>query len=403
MTINKIGSLNIVKKLFGDKEVIKEVINGNVIYEKTTGAPIYGVSGLTNSSTSLTRTDDSIDKTYSVNTTTGVINSDFDSVFPWNEITVDEVSTNDPDNKAKMVKFPDMWFRVGTDSYGISDVAVSKRRGDVGDWYKVDGFYYGCYGAQKYTVNGVTMLKSKTGNLRSMNSGNNNFSRGDYRTYARNTGTGFFQLDLYHQAVLRFLWLIEFAEKNDRAIGSGVYVGVSGASSAVTSGSTDFLDNYNAQSGYDPSTKQMRWHYIEDFVGNAFEFVDGFYYSNGLYATANPDNFSDNATGKNALSYSYAYSTYVNYPVLVSLGWDSNNPFLVFPNRVANDSSYSTYFAVSHACRTSPNFENARLGRSYYNSASSSNGVFWYDKTNAGQPVSAYGSTGARLLYKPTN
>lgn len=44
--------------------------------------PIYGVSGLYQESPALTRTDDSVGLSFAINSGTGAISSDFNSVFP---------------------------------------------------------------------------------------------------------------------------------------------------------------------------------------------------------------------------------------------------------------------------------------------------------------------------------
>ena len=213
------------------------------------GSPIYGVSGLYQSNPLLTRTDDAVGMTELFNYSTGEISSDFDSVFPWNEATVETVNGN------KFLHLPDMWFRVGKDSSNrVTDIAVSKTQGSTGDWYKVDSFYYSCYGGsvannKLCSVSGVARKYSAT--------------RANFRTYAAANGSGYHQLDLYHHTVMMFLWWIEWADKNSQNIMRGVDNGT-----ARNTGGTDSL---STPSGFNTSTQQMRWHYIEDYIGNGYE------------------------------------------------------------------------------------------------------------------------------------
>lgn len=97
-------------------------------------------------------------------------------------------------------------------------------------------------------------------------------------------------------------------------------------------------------SGYETAYAQMRYHYIEDFVGNFFGFVDGSVgtgSSGGIqYVTADPAYFGDTSANHNSLAF--------NYPTggncLAAMGWDDNNPFLCLPRATVNDSSRNTYF-----------------------------------------------------------
>ena len=138
--------------------------------------PIYGVSGLAsdNSTTSLTRTDDAVGKSYAINSATGAVASDFDNLFPWNEAEIVI------DTAGKFLKLPEMYFRVGTNgNYEIKDIAVSKAPTGIGAWYKVDPFCIGCYGGSVSN----NKLQSVSGESRS-----NNITRANFRTFAKENG-----------------------------------------------------------------------------------------------------------------------------------------------------------------------------------------------------------------------
>jgi hypothetical protein len=288
--------------------------------------PIYGVSGLYQSAPALTRTDDAVDKTFTINSSSGTIVSDFDDLFPWNVATLETVDGNE------FIHMPDMWFRIGTDANDyITDVAVSAQQGPTGNWYKVNSFYYSRYGGS--TSNGK--LVSVSGAARTHTQ-----TRAQFRALAMANGDGYFQEDLYHKTVMDFLWWIEWATKDSASIMTGRIAdsGTSGDSSVRPTGGTDTL---TTPSGFETAYKQMRWHYIEDFVGNLLEFVDGFVSTGGIrYVSAIPANYSDKTSGMNASFNSPTSSG----KCIAAFGWDANNPFLCLPKLTVSNNSYNTYF-----------------------------------------------------------
>ena len=342
---------------------------------------IYGVSGLYQSSPTLTRTDDAVGLSATVNSSTGLVSSDFDSVFPWNEATVETIGNN------KFLHMPDMWFRIGVDANNnITDIAVSKVQGTTGNWYKVDSFYYGCYGG---SVDANNKLCSVTGVARQHTN-----TRAEFRAYAAANGSGYHQLDLYHHTVMVFLWLIEWANKNSQSIMRGRDSSQGGTlAKPVNTGGTDSL---TSPSGFNTSTKQMRYHYIEDFVGNFYELVEGSVgdgtAGSTQYVTADPSKFSDSTYGLNALSYNSPASG--NGNCLAALGWDSNNPFLVLPKEVVNNSSYSKYF-----CDYGSTSNNVVLSvGTRWSSSEALHGVLYFGRGSASY---ATVDVSSRLLYKP--
>lgn len=294
-------------------------------------APIYGISGLATTIPTLTRTDDSIGMGFEINTENGEIRSDFNNEFPWSECQIVE------DEAGKFIKFPEMWFRVGVNSsYQITDIAVSPTYGLGDNWYKVDPFMYACYGAS-YENDKLWSLSGKTRQA--------SVTKSQFRTYAKNIGEDYHLLDLYHYTVLVFLFWIEFATTDSRSIMTGrySYSGTNGGQSKINTG---YTDNLNTPSGYELSYRQMRYHYIEDFVGNIMEFVEGCYlygYGSKNYVTSNPEHFSESTTNMQQLCYSNPNSSY-SYPTISSIGWDANHPFMVLPITHISNSSYNTYF-----------------------------------------------------------
>lgn len=294
-------------------------------------APIYGVSGLYNSAPALTRTDDAVDLDFVINSSTGAVDSDFDNVFPWNEAEIVE------DAAGKFLKMPDMYFRVGVDNESrITDVAVSAMPSGSGDWYEVPSFMYGCY--LGYIES--NKLRSKTGYTPAYNR-----TRAQFRTAAAANGDGYCQEDLYHATVMMFLWWIEFANKNSQAVMKGreYGTGTAGGSSRRNTGGTDGVET---PSGFETVYGQMRWHGIEDWVGNMWRFRDGICmpdWGGDYYVTDDPTKFAD--TTANMVTLSYKAPTNKSWNNCISAyGWDADHPFMCMPCETVNNSSYNTYF-----------------------------------------------------------
>lgn len=342
--------------------------------------PIYGVSGLYQSNPALTRTDDAVEMSFAINSSTGAISSDFNDVFPWNEATVEIIGGN------TFLHMPEMWFRVGWDSsLRITDIAVSKAQGVTGNWYKVDSFYYSCYGGsvssgKLRSVSGVSRQASAT--------------RAQFRSYAAANGSGYFQEDLYHKTVMSFLWWIEWATKNSSSIMTGRTSG-SGTSGGATLRPTGGTNSITTPSGFETAYAQMRYHYIEDFIGNMLELVDGNVGSgDNYYVTASPAAYSDATTGHANLSYGYPSNASASNRCISAFGWDADNPFLCQPiEQVGTD--YTIHFCDANAsannvalyCGMPYSYTGAYYGLSYYDRSTASS-------TGTG--------VGGRLLYKPT-
>ena len=340
-------------------------------------APIYGVSGLYDSATALTRTDDAVGMSYTIDRETGCIHSDFDNAFPWNKTKIVDLPAG------KFVSFPEMYFRIGVDAAcRITDVAVSAEPSGSGKWYKVEPFMYGCYGASV----AEDKLRSVSGVDRA-----NCCTRETFRKFAANNGDGYFQLDLYHRNVLLLLWLIEWATKDSASVMAGrIYKsGNSGGWSRRPTGGTDSVET---PSGFETEYGQMRWHYIEDFVGNIFEMVDGICLhgeNQKDFVTDDPACFSDTDEGKRPLSYNNPKNGEI-----AALGWDESNPFLFMPIETVENEDNDTYFCneVYHFAGNPVLYCGA-----IYNYAGAYCGVFYLYSGSAGN---AGGNLGARLLKK---
>jgi hypothetical protein len=168
------------------------------------------------------------------------------------------------------------------------------------------------------------------------------------------------------------LWFIEFATKKSDSIMTGRIAG-SGTQGGNAVRQTGGTDNLSTPSGFETAYGQMRYHYIEDFIGNMQEFVDGVC-CKGVgdydYVTDDPDNFSDDTTGKTPLCYPVP-----NNHWLAALGWDNDNPFMCMPAETngAGDAvffgDYSDYADASDPvlfCGASYDNGIARYGLAYF-------------------------------------
>ena len=342
---------------------------------KEPDAPIYGVYGLTDKSTALTRTDDAVGLRFEIDRSSGAITSDFNDVFPWNVAEIVD------DDAGKFVSFPEMYFRIGTTAAGaITDVAVSAQPSGGGKWYRVAPFMYGCYGAsisegKMRSVSGVERAGERT--------------REQFRDFAFSTGDGYIPIDLYHRNVLMLLWWIEFATKESRSIMTGrIYnSGTEGGCARRPCGGTDEL---TTPSGFEPKYGQMRYHFIEDFIGNVWEMVDGISMSGEDeydYVTNIPANFSDKHDGKSALPWLNPSDG-----VVAAYGWDPDNPFLFMPIATVDNDDCDTYFCnyVFHYAGDPVMLAGAR-----YNNAGARYGLSYGNFTGATNSGANYGS---RLL-----
>lgn len=312
-------------------------VNSNIVSDWTARTMIYGVKWTNDTSTTMERTDDAIGMTYAINSSSGEIASDFNDVFPWTEA---KVETDECGNV--MLHMPEMWFRVDTDEDGnICAVAVSNQEGATGNWYHTDEFYYGCYGgyvsdSKLYSKSGQTQRSSET--------------RAKFRTYAKNMGDGYCQLDLYHLTVMTFLWWIEWATKDSASIMKGRYkysgkMHTAGGAKIVATGGTDSL---TTPSGFETAYEQMRYHYIEDFIGNTYKYVDGATWNTNLYVTADPSLYSDSTEnfelwGKDGDRNKVTGST-------LAFGWISSQPFLIWSTKNNADDTISYVTGFCNCC-----------------------------------------------------
>ena len=346
-----------------DRLEIKTAVEGGA-----GSSDIYGVSWTNDETTTMTRTDNATEMTYAISN--GKIASDFDNVFPYNQMKREEIDGN--------------FFRIDYDeNKKITGVAVSETQGSGDNWYATRPFYYGAYGASS----DGTVLKSVSGATRLAN-----ITRAVARQRAMAVGEGYHQRDLYAGTILMFLWWIEFATKNSQNIMTGF------TGSVKQTGGTDSI--YNEEegenfcvSGYNTSTNQVVWHGIEDYFGNLREWEDGIT-GNGTsggeqYVSDDYTLYDDYSGGSKMSPLSYNSPT-TSGSCLEALGWDETKPFLCQPIATRDDSNYASGFCDYGS--TSNNVVSYR-GASYSTSANSGVSCFSRDGVS-----SSRANSGCRLL-----
>lgn len=349
-------------------EIITNISSGG-------SSAIYGVSWENDETTTMTRTDDAAEMTYAISN--GKVASDFDNVFPYNQMKRQVIDGN------TFVYVPAMYFRITADeNKKITSVAVSETQGDGDGWYATRPFYYGAYGASS----DGTVLKSVSGASRKYST-----TRANARTQAMAVGTGYHQRDLYAGTILMFLWWIEFATKNSASVMTGTRYG-------KTTGNTDSI--YNEEegenfcvSGYNTSTSQMVWHGIEDYIGNGYECEDGITgdgTSGGVqYVSDDYTLYDDYSSGSKMSALSYNSPT-TSGNCLEALGWDEEKPFLCQPIATRSDSNYTTGF-----CNYGSTSNNIVSCRGCHAPSLAGNGVSNFTRNNVSY---TYADIGCRLL-----
>ena len=198
MQVN-LNNVNLLYYLNGNNRVnvSKLKLNGTQIWTSP-ASPVFGISNIGHITASdprptLVRTDDSVGKTFSINSNTGEITSDFDGEFPWNQMTEETDA-----NGNVFINIPELYIRVTYDGIYVDGLAVSNTPRDGGNWV-----HYSAFKIAKYVSLNPTKLVSKANQ-----SGNISFSNfTGYQSLPTNYGI----LPYYRMLELEILAMIEYA------------------------------------------------------------------------------------------------------------------------------------------------------------------------------------------------
>lgn len=353
-------------------------------------AKIYGVDGVGQSNPTLTRTDSAEGLTYSVGASE--ITSDFDKCFPWSDMceVVDESGN-------VFIRIPKFYSKVTKNANGTYKHQLSGFRYDGFSTLFVDGkgneIDYVLVG--KYEASGsAAKAESKSGKTCLVN-----ITLPGMRTACAANGEGYQQYDFLIDAIIKELFLIEFATTNSQSIMKGWTDGSNSA--ALQTGHTDNVKtasgswNTNHEAGDTGCNTDghhaCKYRGIENPWGNVWKWCDGITFSSEkVYICLDPTKYKSedtsqpyNYVGKRAMSNGYCKKVehFERYPLL---GYTSEIGG-------SENTYYSDYYYQSSGGTV--------LGvGGYWNGGSSAGLWCWVGYYTASI---SYSSFGGRLCYKP--
>lgn len=251
-------------------------------------AKIYGVDKVGQSNPTLVRTDSAVGKNYIKGASE--IKSDFDNCFPWCDMH--EVL----DSQGNVfIKIPKFYSKITRNGDGTYKHQISGVRYDGFTTLFVDGkgneIDYVLVG--KYEASG-----SKTKAV--SQSGKNvlvNITLPEMRAACMANGEGYQQYDFLIDAIIKELFLIEFATTNSQGI---MYGYASGNSAAIATGKTDSV---KTASGSDTSNTDgkhaCKYRGIENPWGNVWKWCDGITFSDEkIYICLDPTAYVCDSTAQ---------------------------------------------------------------------------------------------------------
>ena len=363
-------NLDTVKVKTGTAEAV-------TVFEKAATAQIWGVSGLGNADSILTRTCDNVGKFFMENMNTGEITTSFDTEFNF-ETVVKDGNT--------MIKIPTFYKRFDTiNNNQITAFSISKSK--VND----DFVPYPCFVKQDGSgavMDYILVSKGKatgTSSKATCVSGSaplTDVTRAQMRTAARANGTGWQQFDWMVLQLLRDLFCVVFATTNAQQIFLGR---TTGFANAATVGGTW---NISTPCGWNVSTMQNRFFGIEDSFGNVNDWCNGVAFdSSTIYTTTSPSLFSESTTNMIQSGTVPANNGYIT-----KLSYINAQPFFNYAS-VATQGSNDTHYCDYTYNASSPDILFV--------------GGYWNDTTLVGLwRLSGISTTtnsgfGGRLVYRP--
>ena len=356
-----------------------------MLLEKT---KIYGVDGVGQSSPSLTRTDAAVGLTYTIGASE--IISDFSHCYPWSEMqeVVDELGN-------VFIRIPKFYTKVTKNGNGTYKYQISGCRYDGFSTLFIDGkgneLDYVLVG--KYEASGSpAKASSKSGQTVLVN-----INIVDMRTACKANGEGYQQYDFLIDAIIKQLFMIEFATTDSQSIMAG-WTSYDN-SAAIITGHTDSVKtasgswNANNESGCDTCNSDglhaCKYRGIENLWGNVYKWCDGInFVGEKVYICLDPTKY---VSENNAMPYIYMGDRDMGDGYMSKVA-----PFEKFPllgyctEEYGDESSYFCDYCYSYGsvlCVGGRWFIDARAGLWYWNG---SNGA-----------SSADSSIGGRLCYKP--
>ena len=314
---------------------------------------VYGVRRklANNSSSTWERIEDAVGLVANAQKGSTAVQNSFDNLYPWSDIisyNYDVKSQRitayygeptfkfDGSNGEVLTRIPEFWYkRTRDDTYEYVYIADGKKEGYIkSEQFSVGRYTMSGSNSRVYSKSGVAPLVSDTIT--------------NFRTYARNLGDGFGQLD-WHYFLFQILYLVEYADYNAQdKLGKGVISKEwTGSFNGVNSGGCDSLGMKSGTLN-DDGQHSMIYRGIEDIYGALWQFVDGINIKDyKAYISQNSNDYAvDKFDGSyKALGYTNC-STTGQYQSAV--GYDANNPIIDFATAVGGASN--TYMTDYYWC-----------------------------------------------------
>lgn len=362
-----------------------EVVSDGALYSvEVFTFRIYGISRSRSvSAPEWARTDDAEGLTASAALGTQPGHSDFDTIYPWSEITRTTLSTGDV-----MVKIPKFWYR----RYILNDIEYiqisdkSESGFDLHPAFTTSEFIYvGAYitsgGSTVTSASGASITKAKT--------------RSWHITNAGNKGAGWSIMSIEALSAIQMLILVEYATYDvQTAIGAGYTDQGYGTNNPIQTGSCDAIPGLTGRPSGTSNKVDVVWRGIEGLWGQVFEFL-----SNLTRTEASSEIlYALNASGTTLETYP-AFNKYI-----INLGLDESYPYIMLAEATTQTGSSSTYtcdYADGDPVHNSNTTSIAYGGAATYGDKA---GLFALsigsaDKYSSSQ-AGAY-NYGSRLLYVP--
>lgn len=359
---------------------------------------IYGVDHVGQSAPTLTRTDASIGLGYTIGASE--IESDFDHCYPWcdmQEVTDEfgNVFIRIPKFYAKITKNADGTYKhqiSGCRYDGFSTLFVDGKGNEID--YVLVGKYEGSYDSDN------SRMMSKSGQTVKTS-----ITITDCRTSCKAVGRGYQQYDFLIDAIIKELFLIEFATTNCQSIMMGFTNNdntaalITGHTDNVKTPSGSYNNNHDLET--DPWTDATcntdghhacKYRGIENPWGNVNKWCDGVNFKGTkIYICESP---ADYDSGQYEAPYTYMGDREITEGYVKDVTPFAKNPLLCFPSEVgATENTY--YCDYSHS--------NGTAGTALYCGGLWKNGIFsglWRFLSDGSSSAYSSGVCG-RLCYKP--
>lgn len=359
-----------------------------MLLEKT---KIYGVDNVGQSNPTLTRTDSSVGLGFTINAST--IDSDFDKCYPWSDMkeVVDEYGN-------VFIRIPKFYTKITKNANGTYKHQISGCRYDGFGTLFVDGkgneldyILVGKYegaavvsGDNNYDAQNQK-VKSKSGQTVLVS-----ITRGTYRTSCRNVGKGYQQYDFLIDAIIKELFMIEFATTNSQSVMQGWTNGENTA--ALITGHTDIVKTPSGSEVSNTDGKHAcKYRGIENPFGNVWKWCDGINFdTEKIYVCEDPEHYADD---KHDAPYTYMGDRCMSKGYLKEVTPFAKNPLLGYASAIGAGSTthYSDHYYVNNTGTV------LLCGGSYRYDAAA--GLWsWYGSSTASYTSSDFGG---RLCYKP--